>query len=124
MEVLGLDDPEILNKVLGAKLWWRWLKELDAPWAKVWKQKYENNWKERELIRMSGIIKGSHIWNKAWENRAIVQKHNFWEIRYGNLAWFSEDNWQQEPKLLREEFDNIKNDTDDKGLHRVNDFWE
>eukprot|EP00253_Pinus_taeda_P032768 PITA_32768 len=83
---LGLDDLEILNKVLGAKLWWRWLKESDAPWAKVLKQKYPNNWQERELIRMSGIIKGSHIWNKAWENRAIVQKHSFWEIRDGNLA--------------------------------------
>eukprot|EP00253_Pinus_taeda_P009353 PITA_09353 len=27
---LGLDDPEILSKALGAKLWWRWLKEPKA----------------------------------------------------------------------------------------------
>eukprot|EP00253_Pinus_taeda_P028911 PITA_28911 len=40
---LGLDDPETLNKVLGAKLWWRWLKESVSPWAKVWKQKYARN---------------------------------------------------------------------------------
>jgi len=32
---LGLHDPETLSKVLGAKLWWRWLKELVTPWAKV-----------------------------------------------------------------------------------------
>jgi len=31
---------------------------------------------------------------QAWENIAIVQKHSFWEIRDGNLAWFWEDNWQ------------------------------
>lgn len=73
---------------------------------------------------MSGIIKGSHIWNKAWENRAIVQKHSFWEIRDGNPAWFWEDNWQREPQLLKEDIDNLKKDTDDKGLHKVNDFWE
>lgn len=28
---LGLDDTEVLNKVLGEKLWWRWLKESNAP---------------------------------------------------------------------------------------------
>ena len=71
---------------------------------------------------MFGLIKGSQIWNKAWEIRAIVQKHSFWEIRDGNLAWFWEDNWKQEPKLSRDEFANLKNDTDNKGLVRVSDF--
>lgn len=37
---LGLDDPEVLNNVFGEKLWWRWLKDIDAPWAQIWKQKY------------------------------------------------------------------------------------
>jgi len=32
---LGLHDPETLKKVLGAKLWWRWLKESSKPWAKL-----------------------------------------------------------------------------------------
>ena len=73
---------------------------------------------------MFGLIKGSHIWNKSWENRAIVQKRSFWEIRDGNLAWFWEDNWQQEPKLSREEFANLKNETDNKWWIRVNDFWD
>eukprot|EP00253_Pinus_taeda_P011540 PITA_11540 len=27
---LGLDDPEILSKVLGEKLWWRWVKDPKA----------------------------------------------------------------------------------------------
>eukprot|EP00253_Pinus_taeda_P035003 PITA_35003 len=34
---LGLHDPGILNRILGAKIWWRSLKENKAPWAKVWK---------------------------------------------------------------------------------------
>eukprot|EP00253_Pinus_taeda_P017086 PITA_17086 len=40
---LGLNDPEILNKFLGAKVWWRWLKEIQSPWEKLWKQKYAMN---------------------------------------------------------------------------------
>lgn len=121
---LGLDDHEVLHKVLGAKLWWRWLKDSASCWAQIWKQKYANNGQDRDHIRMSRIIKGYHIWSKAWENRDIVQKHNFWEITDGNLAWFWEDKWQQEPKLLREEFANLKNKTNNKRLVKVNDFWD
>ena len=73
---------------------------------------------------MSGFIKGSHIWNLSWENRAIVQKHSFWEIRAGNLARFWEDNWQQGPNLFREELTALKNDTDNKGLLMVSDLWD
>ena len=112
---LGLHDPKTLSKVLGEKFWWRWLKESATSWAKLWKQKYANNWQERDHNWMFGNIKGSHIWNGAWENRAIIQKHGFWEIRDGNLAWFWEDNWQQEPNLCREELANLKNNTDNKG---------
>eukprot|EP00253_Pinus_taeda_P020518 PITA_20518 len=69
---LGLDDPAVLIEVLGQKLWWRWIKYLTSPWAQIWKQKYANNWQDKDHIRIYGIIKGSHIWNKSWENRAIV----------------------------------------------------
>eukprot|EP00253_Pinus_taeda_P010385 PITA_10385 len=89
---LGLHDLETINKVSGAKFWWRWIKELATPWAKLWKQKYAKNWQEKDPIRMSGHIKGSHIWNLAWENKSIVQQHSFWEIRARNLARFWEDN--------------------------------
>jgi len=37
---LGLHDPGILNRVIGTKIWWRWLKEIQAPWEKLWKHKY------------------------------------------------------------------------------------
>lgn len=64
---LGHHDPETLSKVLGEKLWWRWLKELVTTWAKVWKLKYAKNWQERDHIRMFALIRGSHIWNKVGE---------------------------------------------------------
>ena len=73
---------------------------------------------------MTGHIRGSHIWNKVWENRDLVQKHTFWEIKNGNLAWFWEDNWKQEHNLCREGLDIIKNDTINRGMKRVSDFWD
>lgn len=85
---LGLHGPKTLSRVSKDKLWWRRFKESTTPWVKLWKQKYEKNWKERDQIQMSGCIKGSHIWNIAWENRGIVQKHSFWEIQAWNLAQF------------------------------------
>ena len=72
-----MDDPKILNKILGEKLWWRWVKDPKAQWASIWKEKYASTWQDNAHIRMFGIIKGSHIWNKAWENRGLVQKFSF-----------------------------------------------
>ena len=69
---LGLDDPEILSKALGAKLWWQWVKDPEAQWEKIWKEKYPHRWKNNNLIRMSGYNKGSHVWNKAWNNMGLV----------------------------------------------------
>lgn len=50
---LGLHDLDILSKVLGAKHWWRWLKEIRNPWAKLWKQKYAMDWQETDHIKMT-----------------------------------------------------------------------
>lgn len=101
---LGLDDQEILSRVLGAKLSRRWVYDPKAQWASIWKEKYANSWQTSDLIRMFGNIKGSYIWNKASENRSLVQKNSFWEIKEGDLALFREDRWQQEPTLLKEGF--------------------
>eukprot|EP00253_Pinus_taeda_P004208 PITA_04208 len=92
---LGLDDPKVLSKVLGAKLWWCWVKYPKAQWASIWKEKYTSTWEDNDHIRMSGIIKGSHIWNKSWKNRGLIQENSFWEIREGDLALFWEDKWKQ-----------------------------
>jgi len=39
---LGLDNLEILNKALGAKLLWRWVKDPKSQWASIWKEEYAN----------------------------------------------------------------------------------
>eukprot|EP00253_Pinus_taeda_P005771 PITA_05771 len=95
-----------------------------VQWASIWKEKYAITWQDDDHIRMTGIIKCSYIWNKAWENRGLVQKNIFWEIREGDLALFWEDKWQQKPTLLKEEFLDLKKETDTKRLLRVKDFWD
>lgn len=119
-----MDDPEVLSRALGAKLWWRWVKEPKAQWASISTEKYASTWDNNDHIRMSGNIKGSYIWNKAWENIGIVQKNSFSEIREGDLALFWEDKWQQEPILLKEDFLDLKRETDIIGLSKVKDFWD
>lgn len=37
---LGLKDPYILNQVMGANLWWRWIGGGRDLWKKIWKRKY------------------------------------------------------------------------------------
>jgi hypothetical protein len=51
---LGLSDPSLLNKVLSAKIWWRWLKILQDIWVHLWRKKYTPTTLEREIIRWNG----------------------------------------------------------------------
>jgi hypothetical protein len=51
---LGLRDPLIMNKVLTAKIWWRWLKQPQDLWAKFWRKKYTPHVAEKNLIRWDG----------------------------------------------------------------------
>lgn len=87
-----MDDPEVLSKVLGEKLWWCWVNDPKAQWASIWKEKYAKTWQDNGHIRMIGVIKGSCIWNKAWDNKGLVQKNSFWEIREGDIAFFGRIN--------------------------------
>lgn len=52
-----------------------------------------------ELIRFTPVEKGSLMWNAANQHFSLIQKHNFWEIRSGNIACFWTDAWNQLPKL-------------------------
>ena len=88
---LGLQDPDIVNKACGAKLWWCWLKEPQTPWAKLWKAKYAEEWQSEELIRMKNPPTGYPIWNLARDNRNIIQDSYFWELHDGTNALFSKD---------------------------------
>jgi len=95
-----------------------------SPLGKDLEKKYASSWHTYDLIRMSGNIRGSHIWNKAWDNRSIVQQHSFWEIKEGDQALFLEEKWQQEPVLLKDDFSNLKQGTYSQRLNKVRDFWD
>eukprot|EP00253_Pinus_taeda_P026927 PITA_26927 len=40
---IGLRDSEHSNKIMGDKLWWKWLTYPDTQWAQIWTAKYANN---------------------------------------------------------------------------------
>jgi hypothetical protein len=88
---LGLRDPGRMNQIMGAKIWWRWLKTPDALWARLWKHKYAPTLQPDQLIRHNTRVPGSSIWNTTWQNRDLIQKHAFWEIRNGESAKFWPD---------------------------------
>ena len=52
-----------------------------------------------ELIRISETSTGSIMWNSAKQHKNLIQQHSFWEVKNGSNARFSEDSWQQMPKL-------------------------
>lgn len=79
---------------------------------------------QEQIIRLNGSIKGSVIWNQAWENRAIIQKHSFWEIGNRNKALFWEDDWQQRSKLDQDQYQQIKTNMQNKGRNRVSQYWK
>ena len=58
---LGLQHPATVNKACGAKLWWRWVKDPQTPWAKLWKAKYVDNLHHQDLIRMTDSLARSPI---------------------------------------------------------------
>eukprot|EP00253_Pinus_taeda_P014726 PITA_14726 len=121
---LGLRDPETLNKVLGAKLWWRWLGGGNDLWKTIWRAKYSMPESTVEILKQKNTPRGSSVWDLARLNRELVEQHTFWEIRGGEEAHFWEDKWQQKDRLssiqtLQQVYDRI-------GRNRplVRDFWK
>jgi hypothetical protein len=121
---LGLRDPAILNKVLSAKIWWRWLKRPQDLWACLWRKKYTPTIPERELIRWNGQSPGSLIWNVARNNRGLITDHSFWELQSGSSTLFWSDSWQQLPALNTDpNLSAFIPFTTEAGLLKVLDFW-
>jgi hypothetical protein len=69
---LGLRDPKILNSILEAKTWRRWLHSGNELWGKIWTHKYGEDLANQYLIKMYGSSDGSLIWNVAWKNRNLI----------------------------------------------------
>lgn len=78
---LSLRYPYSLNQVMGAKLWWRWMKGGEDLWKRIWTKKYNMPTRPQEISRLREALKGSTIWNLASQNRELISKHAFWEIR-------------------------------------------
>jgi ribonuclease HI len=122
---LGLRDPSIMNKVLSAKIWWRWLKNPKDLWARLWRRKYAPDVAEKNLIRWNGDNPGSLIWAAAKQNRHLVTRHAFWEIRNGKTTLFWKDSWQQWPILDHEDWaEHISTQATHAGLTKVVDYWQ
>jgi hypothetical protein len=122
---LGLKDPFLMNKILSAKIWWRWLKHPKDLWARLWRKKYTPNVAERDLIRWNGDNPGSLIWTAAKQNRQLITRHAFWEIRNGRTTLFWQDSWQQWPILAKEDWArDICTQAMRVGLTTVADYWQ
>jgi hypothetical protein len=122
---LGLRDPTILNKVLSAKIWWRWLKRPKDLWARLWRKKYVPNIAEKQLIRWNENTLGSLIWNAAKQIHSLIADHTFWEVQNGRKTSFWYDSWKQWPSLAQNSIaDNILSPTTQVGLITVTDYWQ
>ena len=62
---LGLRDPLDSIKVMGAKIWWRWINYEEELWAKLWHLKYAPLWPKQSLVRYGENLPGSSIWKAA-----------------------------------------------------------
>jgi len=85
---LGLRDLATLNQVLGAKLWWKWMRGGRDIWKQIWTQEYNMPKTIEDILRATEIPKGSSIWNLESQNRELINKFSLWEIRNGSIAQF------------------------------------
>eukprot|EP00253_Pinus_taeda_P027885 PITA_27885 len=82
---LGLRDPEILNKVLGAKLWWRWLGGamiFGKPYGKK-TNFWEDKWHQKE--RLSSIPGLHQIHDRIGGDRPHVR--DYWKANNPEESW-------------------------------------
>ena len=122
---LGLRDPLDKNKVMSAKIWWRWVNYEDELWAKLWHPKYEPQWPQHSLVRFKENLPGSSIWKIAQENRGLVQKHSFWEVRNGQHARFASEALNQEPTIsCGEDTPLLRTFLQNNSLEKVAEFWD
>eukprot|EP00253_Pinus_taeda_P015062 PITA_15062 len=106
---LGLRDPETLNRVLGAKLWWRWLSGGNDLWKTIWRTKYrmpasqggaeanfwDDRWQQRESL--NNIQNFLQIRGRVEENRISVK--DYWkgnDISEGWRVWEDPTAWARE----------------------------
>ena len=94
-------------------------------WKKIWTQKYSMPTSVEDILRLEEVLRGSTVWDLASQNRDIISRHAFWEIRDGNTAKFWEEAWQQRERLAGLQLlqDTYQRATTE-GLHYVNEYWK
>eukprot|EP00253_Pinus_taeda_P012904 PITA_12904 len=121
---LRLRDPEALNKVLGEKLWWRWMQGGSDVWKKIWDYKYNMPEQAEEKLKIQNTPQGSSIWNLASQSKELIKQYAFWEIRGGEKAAFWEDGWQQKRKMNEiQTLQNLQQSALRLGMFKVKDYW-
>ena len=121
---MGLWDLEVANKVMSAKIWWRWATHKEEPWAKFWHHKYAQGMSKQHLIRYEGQCTGSPIWLVVNVNRNLIQNQSFWDIGNGEEAYFFKDSWQQMPKIqVGGNHDQWQVRLENEGKIKVKDLW-
>ena len=73
----GLRYPYVLNQVMGAKLWWRWLQGGHDLWKFIWERKYQMPRTLPGKLKEDTNPKGSNIWNLATINKDLIWQHIF-----------------------------------------------
>ena len=59
---LGIRYPDVMAEVQGEKVWWRWSKNTDEPWARLWHIKYAREKPKDQLVYLNVDLLGSPIW--------------------------------------------------------------
>lgn len=91
-----------MNKVLSAKILWRWVINKGEPSTHLWDQKYAKGWARSSLICWDQNYRGSLIWKATNANKQLVKDHSFWEFGNGEEADFFTDLWQHMLKIQDE----------------------
>eukprot|EP00253_Pinus_taeda_P036591 PITA_36591 len=103
---IGLRDPEHNNKIMGTKIWWKWLTYPDTQWAQIWTAKYANNLPLVERVRMTEISKDS--WQQLPSINNILQdipNQNLLQQETINQFWttnntFDHREWKEASAIL------------------------
>jgi len=121
---LGLRDPWTLNQVLATKLRWRWIQGGPDLWKEIWTTKYHMPLTPEEILREQEMPRGSDIWNLTIQNRELIDKHIFWEIRGGQIAKFWDEAWQQREKMINvQDMQEMYRAGMESNLMTVKDYW-
>eukprot|EP00253_Pinus_taeda_P017157 PITA_17157 len=117
--VLGLDDPDILSKVLGAKLWWRWenrglvqensfweIREGDLAlfWEARWQQEPIQLKEDLEEIKVEADTKGLSKVKDFWDQTNSIDKWRTWR----NFSFRDDNPLKAKAETLMRELDQRK----------------